>query len=291
MQVIGLCRFSYPGIGGFQVDHPTLEERIAYLYAPERMEERFRTFETITLPSLRAQTDGDFTLLVVIGDSLPAPYRARLEALLAGLPQAVLQAHAPGPHRKVMQAAINSVRRDTGAPCLQFRMDDDDAVAVGYVEKLRAAAADLAGFARRHRHVAIDFNQGYLVRPGPQGLAAAPSQAPYTTAGLALMFQPGVRLSVMNFAHHKVAQTMPTVTFTGEDMMLRGHNDYNDSRQKPGVKPVRLRPLDPAGEAHFRATYNIDADHVRAVYRDAPSAAPSAPSAAGAPAQPTRRSR
>ena len=82
MQVLGICRFSYPGVGGFQVEHETLEDRIAYLYAPERMEERFRTFETITLPPLRAQTDADFTLLVVIGESLPEHYHSRLMALV-----------------------------------------------------------------------------------------------------------------------------------------------------------------------------------------------------------------
>jgi hypothetical protein len=42
MEVIGLCRFSYPAIGGFQVEHETLEERIAFLYADKRLEERFR---------------------------------------------------------------------------------------------------------------------------------------------------------------------------------------------------------------------------------------------------------
>lgn len=267
MQVIGMCRFSYPAIGGFQVEHETVEDRMAYLYAPARMEERFRTFETITLPPLRAQTDGDFTLLIVIGDSLPAVYRDRLMALVGNMPQAVVRAHPPGPHRQVMTDAINAVRMADRGPCLQFRMDDDDAVAVTYVDRLREAAADLRKLSRKHRHIAIDFNQGYIARPGPDGLAVAPTKTPYTTAGLALMFKPSVRLSVMNFAHQKVAQHMPTVTFTGEDMMLRGHNDYNDSRQRPGIKPVRLSPLDAAGEARFRTVFNIDADHVRAVYR------------------------
>ena len=46
MQVIGLCRFSYPGEGGFQVTHDSLRARMAHLYAPARMEERFATFET-----------------------------------------------------------------------------------------------------------------------------------------------------------------------------------------------------------------------------------------------------
>lgn len=266
MQVIGICRFSWPGIGGFQVEHETLEQRIAYLYAPERMEDRLRTFETITLPPLRAQTDGDFTFLVVIGDSLPDPYRDRLMDLLSDLPQAVVQTHPPGPHRQVMQDAVNSVRSEAREPCLQFRMDDDDAVACAYVETLRAAAHDLRKLSRNHRHIAIDFNQGFIARPGPDGISAVPTNDAFTTPGLALMFKPSVKLSVMNFSHTKLAQMMPTVTFTGQDMMIRGHNDYNDSRQKAGVRPVQLEPLDAAGEDHFRRVYNIDADHVRRVF-------------------------
>lgn len=272
MQVIGICRFSYLGLGGFQVEHDDLDARAAFLYDPARMEERFRTFETLTLPPLRAQTDPDFTLLIVTGDSLPAPYMQRLRALVADLPQAAIQTRAPGKHRQVMQEAINSVRRFDKAPCLQFRMDDDDAVARAYVERLRGAAQDLRKLSRDHRHIAIDFNQGYIVGAGPGGLSATPTQRPYTTAALALMFKPSVKLSVMNFAHEKLPRMMPTVTFTGEDMLLRGHNDFNDSRQKPGVKPVQLTPLDAAQEDLFRQVYNVDADHVQRVYSGAQSA-------------------
>ena len=267
MQAIGICRFSYPGEGGFQVDHPTLQDRQDYLYAPARMAERFATFETMTLPPLRAQTDDDFTLLVVIGDSLPPAHRDRLEALLADMPQAVIRAYPPGPHRKVMQQAINSVRRPSDQPCLQFRMDDDDAVACNYIEKLRAAARDLAPFAARHRHIAIDFNQGFIARPGPDGLAACETTTPYTTAALALMFRPDVPLSVMNFAHMKLPQKMPTVTLTGEPMLVRGHNDHNDSRQVGRVKKVALKPLDAEGRALFRRVFNIDEDAVARAFR------------------------
>ncbi|MFK7838202.1 MAG: putative rhamnosyl transferase [Sulfitobacter sp.] len=266
MQTIGICRFSYPGDGGFQVEHDSLQERMDYLYAPARMAERFATFETMMLPPLRAQTDDDFTLLIVAGDSLPARYRDRLEAAVENMPQAVIQSHPPGPHRKVMQEAINSVRRFDGDACLQFRMDDDDAVACTYVERLRAAALDVLPMAAKHRHIAIDFNQGYIARPSSIGLEVAPTNVPYTTAALALMFQPDLRLSVMNFAHMKVGQKMPTVTFAGEDMLIRGHNDFNDSRQKPGVRAPKLAPLDAAGKAHFKSTYDIDADAVAAAF-------------------------
>ena len=266
MQVIGICRFSYPGLGGFQVEHANLEERMAFLYAPDRMEARFRMFETITLPGLRAQTDPDFTLLIVIGESLPDHYLERLMALVGDLPQAVVQRHPPGRHRAVMQEAINSLRRFDGRPCLQFRMDDDDAVAITFVEQLRAATLDLYARLGKHRHIAIDFDRGYIARPGPDGICAAPTRVPFTTAALALMFAPTVRLSVMNFAHNKLAGQMPTLTISDTDMFVRGHNDHNDSRQRPGVRPVPLTPLDAKGEAHFRQVFDIDAEHVRQVF-------------------------
>ena len=262
MQVIGICRFSYPGEGGFQVEHGSLQERMDYLYAPARMEERFATFETMMLPPLKAQTDDDFTLLIVVGQSLPQAYRERLEAAIEGIPQVTIRAHAPGPHRKVMQAAINEVRRFDDAPSLQFRMDDDDAVACTSVARLREAAQDVSAMAVRHRHIAIDFNRRFIVRPSASGLHVAGTTEPYTTAALALMIRDDVQLSVMNFSHRKVGQRMPTVTFTEEDMLIRGHNAHNDSRQKPGVKTPRFHQLDADGKAHFKATFNIDADAV-----------------------------
>ena len=266
MQVIGICRFSYPALGGFQVEHPTIEARQEYLYAPKRMEERLATFETFTLPGIRAQYDQDFTFLIVIGDGLPAPYLARLKALVADIPQVVIQSHPPLPHRQVMNDAINSVRRRDGEPSLQFRLDDDDAVGIGFVARLREAAGNLAGLMTDHRHVAIDFNQGYIARPGPKGIAALPIQQAYWTAGLAVMLRPDIPQTIMSFGHNNIWKRMPTVTFTGEDMMIRGHNDYNDSRQKANVKPVRLKPLDADGELLFQAIYNINADHVRRVF-------------------------
>ena len=266
MQVIGLCRFSYPAVGGFQVDFASFAEKLAYLYSPARMQERFATFETITLPPLRAQTDPDFTLVVVIGQSFPAPYRQRLEALLADMPQAVIQSHPPEQHRPIMKRIINSVRRDDTAPCLQFRMDDDDAVAVDFVARVRQVAGDVADLAARDNLLAIDFNRGFLVRPGPDGVAALETSAPYQTAALAMMVAPGSRQTIMNFAHHKLADKMTTVTLTDSIMMLRGHNDHNDSRQGPSAKPHKLTLMDRDGEALLRDRFAIDCDTVRAVF-------------------------
>ncbi len=171
MQVIGLCRFSYPAIGGFQIEHDSIGDRIAYLYDDARMEERFRLFETVALPCLRAQTHQEFELICVIGDQLPKRHRDRLNDLTADMPQLRLRAEPPEPQRDVMKKILNSARRDPSEPCLQFRFDDDDAVAVDFIERLRAAADDSASLTAQHKAVAFDWNKGLIAEFGPKGIA------------------------------------------------------------------------------------------------------------------------
>ncbi|MEX1234908.1 MAG: putative rhamnosyl transferase [Roseovarius sp.] len=264
MQVIGLCRFSYPALGGFQIEHDTPEARAAFLYDPQRMEERFATFQTLTLPSMRAQTDPDFTLAIVVGDAMPEPLLARLLDLVEDMPQAVIIPRAPGRHRQVMREVINDVRRDSPLPSLQFRMDDDDAVAVTFVQRLREAAAGLAPLLGEHRYIGIDLNQGHIARISPKGIHAKPAIETLWTPGLGMAVAPGASRGIMNFSHAKLGRVMPVLTLPGEDIFLRGHNAFNDSRQKDGIRPVRLPLLDAAGENAFRRIYSIDADHVRA---------------------------
>lgn len=263
-QVIGLCRFSYPAIGGFQIAHADAAERARHLYDPARLEARFRFFECVTLPCLHAQTDPDFTFLVVIGDDLPLRARERLFALLSELPQAVIQAHAPGPHRKVMQQAINRARGDSARPCLQFRLDDDDAVNLRFVERLREVAGDAHALAAQHRLLAIDFNHGHLLRPAAEGLRAAAVKRAYWAPALAMLAHPGERLTVMNFNHARIWQHMPTLTLNDPDMFVRGVSPMNDSGFH-GDAPLAL--LDATGEALFRQAFGICADQVRAGYR------------------------
>ncbi|WP_238987487.1 putative rhamnosyl transferase [Roseovarius dicentrarchi] len=273
MQVIGLCRFSYPALGGFQVEHDTPEARAAFLYDPVRMEERFATFQSLTLPPLLAQTDPDFTLAIVVGDAMPEALLMRLLDLVQDMPQAIVIPRAPGRHRQVMCEVINHVREDRPLPSLQFRMDDDDAVSVTFVQRLREAAGDLGAMLRKHRYIGIDFNQGHIARIGPEGIHAKPTVETLWTPALGMAVAQGASRGIMNFSHAKLGRVMPVVTLPGEDMYIRGHNQFNDSRQKDGIKPVRLPLLDAPGEAAFRQTYNIDADAVRRLYsQDSPCA-------------------
>ena len=265
MQAIGLCRFSYPALGGFQVGHDTTEERIAYLYAEARMEERFRLLETVALPCLKAQTDPDFSIVFVIGDQFPAPYARRLESLLADLPQAVIHREPPRNHREVMKEVLNAARIHPKEPCLQFRYDDDDAVSVDFIARLRQTVADSAGLLKGQRSVAFDWPKGYVAEFGPDGIRAAEVFRPLNVAAMAMYVKGGSPLTIMNFAHEKLPRFMPTVSLPDAAMFVRSHNGSNDSRQGL-AKHVEVAPLDTEGAALFRERFAIDETHVRQVF-------------------------
>ena len=265
MQAVGLCRFSYPAIGGFQVEHDSIEERIAYLYGTARLEERFRLLETVALPCLRVQTDQDFSLIIVIGDQFPKEHEKRLEHLIADLPQALIHKEPPRNQREVMKQILNDARINPREPCLQFRYDDDDAVSVDFIAKLRRAVKDCAGLLRENRAVAFDWNRGYIAEFGAEGIAATEVYRPFNVASLGMHVRGGCDLTIMNFAHDKLPRFMPAVSFNDPQMWVRSNNASNDSRQKP-VKPIPVQPLTEAEQETFRRRFAIDMAQVRRVF-------------------------
>lgn len=266
MQVIGLCRFSYPCLGGFQVGHDNMEARIKYLYDHVRLEERFRLFETVALPGLKAQTDRDFELIVLVGTSLPKPHLERLHDLVDTLPQVRIVTEPPRPHREVMKEILNRARHDPSQPCAQFRFDDDDAVGIDFIAKLRKAVDDSAALLVQHKSVALDWNKGFIAEFGADGIRATPSYRPFYTAALAMFVNGNCPLTIMNFAHDKLPRFMPAISFPDQAMYIRGHNDFNDSRQKT-TKRVELKSLSNDQTELFRNRFAIDINAVRAAYK------------------------
>ncbi|GAA6179817.1 glycosyltransferase [Shimia sp. NS0008-38b] len=265
MQVIGLCRFSYPALGGFQVEHETIEDRIDFLYQETRLEERFQLMETVALPCLKAQTDQNFEMILVIGDTLPKHHVDRLHDITANIPQIRIVAHPPKPHRPLMKELINGARKDPKAPCLQFRHDDDDAISVDFFEQLRAATNAVSGLLETNKTVAFDWNRGHIAEMTGDGIAATDTVRNLYVASLGMYVRGGCPLTIMNFRHGIMNQFMPTISFTDTPMWVRTHNGYNDSRQKK-VKPVPVVPLTKQQEAEFSARFAIDADQVRSTF-------------------------
>lgn len=266
MRTVGICRFSYAGEGGFKVGHEDHAALEAFLYGEARMEERFRLFEAITLPCVARQSDPDFTFLIVTGTGLPAHHLARLQKLASNIPQCVIKQYPPRPHRRIMKKAVNDWRGEPTEPCLQFRLDDDDAMALTFVEKFKQAAVDLSSITARHSSVAVDFNQGYVFTAGPKGVKLWAYHYAYSAIALGIIVQAGSDDTIMNHGHQNLWKIMPTLTLTGEDMMMHGHNDFNDSRLKGKKNVFDYQPMDAEKAAHIRTTFGINDDHVRSVF-------------------------
>jgi len=227
VQILGICRFSYPCYGGFRRQHDTIQDRIDFLYGEERLEERFRYFETFTLPGLRLQTDEDFKFIVLTGDQLPKAYDERLKDMLATLPQARLCQYEPMNHREACLRAMKEHIDPKGGVTGQFRLDDDDGVSYRFVERFREAFEDGQPIMRRDHKFAVDFNQGYTVCIEEDGIRACAQNRQYWTPALGVYLRPHVDKTVIHFRHDIIWKTMTTLTYTGEDMFVRGLNSTN----------------------------------------------------------------
>ena len=265
MQAIGLCRFSYPAYGGFQIEHDSIEDRIAFLYGAARMQERLRLFEHVALPCLIAQTDPRWELIIVIGDSLPAPYAEQLWDMVSDVPQISIQVHPPRPQREVMKEILNRARKDPAAPCLQFRYDDDDAVAVDFIARLRTAVDDCAALNAKHTAVAYDWSQGHAATFGPDGISAHTLYYKQYVAALGVHVRGGSDTTIMNFAHQNIDQFMPVVNFSDTPMWVESHNGFNDSRARQKRK-IPFEPLTPEQVAVFQDRFAINEAAVKAAF-------------------------
>ncbi len=264
IQVLGLCRFSYVAEGGFKVEHGSVAERRAFLYDPSRLALRFMMFERICLPAWRAQTDPDFTLLLLTGRDFPKLWLDRLQGLIADLPQAKIVQEDPGPHRDVCRRVFRRhVDPKTGVVA-QFRHDDDDAVAVDYVARIRSDFAQkLRPIYAAHPLLSVDYARGMTLNIEAGEVALYPCFTHSLGVALTVYMPPGHPNSVLNFAHHRLSAHMPGVSFQDSIMYVRGRHAVSDSGDPKRIGfPYKLDDADQADT--LKARFNIDLPGLRA---------------------------
>lgn len=231
IQVLGLTRFSVPSTGAFQVEHASLEERRAYLYDHVRLAQRFAWFEQVNLPGIAAQKDPAFTLVVLMGEDFPEPWRTRMLAHVERIPQLAAHFAPPEHHRKICADALRAHIDREAEVVLQFRLDDDDAVAVDFTRRLRRDWRKLKAFhADAEGPIAIDYARGLNLFGKPNGTCEiVPRLEPFLGVAFAIATRPGDGHFILGFMHHVIWQSMPAVTRSDEIMWVRGAHGANDS--------------------------------------------------------------
>lgn len=261
VQVLGLCRFSYPAaLEGFQTRHETMEERRAALYSPERLDTRLFWFEHILLPGIRAQTGQDFTLLLLMGEDLPDPWHSRLRALIDPVPQIRPIYRPTGPHRLVYREILHAARNPGARAVAEFRLDDDDAVALNYVTNIRRSFGQLRTIWRPKGRLALDQGKGVVVEATGPEITLTPLLAHCWAPALTVYLRPDDDACVMDFPHQRVWQRMPLVSFTDQVMFLRGSHGTNDSPiSLAGSHPFAFDPADLSQLVKHRFDVDIEA--------------------------------
>ncbi|AXC51115.1 hypothetical protein DRW48_06310 [Paracoccus suum] len=230
VQMLGLCRFSYLGLRGFQVEHDDMEERRAFLYDEGRLVRRWHWFEKITLPALRAQTDPDFTLVVMTGPDLPDPWLSLLQQLCEEMPQ--LELALVPPMRFHLQACKHALlpHKDMSADVIgHFRMDDDDAVAIDYVARAREDFGLVEPAWHKRKAASIDYMRGLVLKATESGVSVEPRMIYNAVAGLTVYLPPGDERSATQLPHWRLGHHMPGLILPDEIMFCRFLNHDNDS--------------------------------------------------------------
>jgi Putative rhamnosyl transferase len=265
VQVLGLCRFSVPSTGAFQVAHETIDERRAFLYDPKRMALRFTWFEHVNLPGIEAQKDPAFTYVVLVGEDLPEPWRARMEAHAARIPQLVIEYAPPIHHRKACADALARHVDPAAEAIIQFRQDDDDGVATDFVQRLRRDFRKSRGVFKERGLMALDYNLGINLHDKDGALSLVPRYHSFLGAAFAVCTRPGDGNYVLDFYHNIIWQQMASVTFPDDFMWARGAHGTNDSGKvsdnwKFNKDPAELRQI-------LRKRFRIDVPAFKAALR------------------------
>ncbi|MEO1494730.1 MAG: glycosyltransferase [Pseudomonadota bacterium] len=231
--IFGAMRFSalLQGNSGFRQMHDLeLQERAALLFAPERMDMRFRFFEAMALPSLVAQDRDDWTFLIFYAETLPEPYRERLFDLVA--PHDHITAISTEPHERLAMKLWRVMQRKAPREAerwVSFRLDDDDALASGFISALRAAIDGIGpGLS------AITFPRGHVLGVDP---AAGTFHLDENVkkfgigCGLAVHSPRDLRRGAYNLGavHRHVDNAMPTLSDARELMYIIGAHVHSDT--------------------------------------------------------------
>ena len=241
--IIGVVRFSVlmEEPAEFRVSkRTTFEERRTELFDPARLEDRFRIFEAVTLASALAQTDSDWTMLVIGSSEMPEPFRTRLRDLLA--PHANVALAEMAPEQSLPDFVRTEIDRlHTGAARRAvFRLDDDDGLSRRFVAHLRQVITRWD----KGDNIAFSFPFGHLI-----GVTGTSGQLLFRkvhhsfgiACGLTLLTDRGFAHGPFNLGvqHRMTDRLLPTVCETdGPAYVLISHGS-NDT----GENSVRWRQL------------------------------------------------
>ena len=163
-----------------------------------------------------------------------------------GIPQIAVVLKGPQKHCQAMRRVARPYKDEDADVIAHFRLDDDDAVAVDFIERSKAAFVRCQAAYDSYGRCALDFNQGYKLMIGDGRCTAQRMEMKTITTGLVIYIPPIEPQTIMNYPHHRIHEYMPIVTDVTPDMFVRSYNTFNDSPKARGrtVPNTRIQKED-----------------------------------------------
>lgn len=213
---VGVTRYSVlmPKAGAWKLSREA-EDVNAYrdaLWSPERMAPRASIFLEMVVPILQSMSEShDYRHIVLYSETMPDPWLTQLKDAARDNPVLLLVDYAVGPTVDTIVGQLARQGSRGSRPVVQFRLDDDDLLAVDYLDRIAAFATEAdagraislaAGYAGLFRDGAVVGDVRRVRRVfGSQGLAYV---GWYDRANDRLDLTAGGR-------HYEVDRKMPTL--------------------------------------------------------------------------------
>ncbi len=252
--IVGIIRFSivlrdsnfFPPLSA-----QNYHERKARIFDRARLQRRFQLFEDICLPSLTAQTDPDFNLMLITSRDLPSWAHDRLIGLVRDLPNVYVRAYRPLANiQRIFKRSIFEMLDPAAPITASFRLDDDDALANDYVARLRTHMVP------HKTGKIVTFSRGHQLALSDGALQIFDDTRDCGSAGLALV-QQGKVMSIPETVsihclggHRKVGQFAPVVNDKTDGMYVQTANGVNVTGRRGGISAHAISAKDLASKLH-----------------------------------------
>ncbi len=267
--IVGMIRFSivlresnfFPPLSG-----QDYRERKAQIFDRARLQRRFQLFEDLCLPSLAAQTDRDFNIMLITSRDLPDWAQHRLMGLVQDLPNFYVRAYRPLANiQRIFKRSVFEMLNPLAPITASFRLDDDDALANDYIARLRAhMVPEKAGNI-------ITFSRGHQVALSDEALRIWEDTRNCGSAGLALV-QRGNVLSIPETVtihclggHRKVGRFAPVINDKTNGMYVQTANGCNVTARRGGVGWETISAKDLAEKLRVKFPY-LDAETLEGLH-------------------------
>ena len=269
--IIGLVRFSlllrqanyFPNM-----KHLSFEERVNHVFGESRLIRRFELFENICLPSLKNQTDQGFNIAILTSKSLPNWAMERLQHSLSGIENIFIRPfRANANYMNIARRAVYELLDHQADTYASFNLDDDDALATDYIERLRGYLLP------ENVGKALTFRKGFELTVSGGEMRLKRDRRPKASAGIA-----GINAGPINDVadvatifeyggHRKVDERFPLIIDASDDMYLQSANGANVSERQGLAETARVLSADEIADRLSPKYPYLKADVIRAINR------------------------